>query len=330
MSGSRTVPPDLLAHFLARTTSLTVLIRVESRYPGHPPFGICKLDRDVVYDDGDGELTYAAAIGMNPAQLQSQSSMEVGNSQFQHLLPQFSVDVDEALIRGGVYDYAWYTVYIVNYEDLSQGHWIPPAGFGQVGRLTVDDRGLSFKMELTDLSKLLKQSIVENYSLVCRAIFGSQPIGTGPDSSGDVVVEQRYPCGFDASTLWTATKTVTSVGLENTRTFTASGLGLADNFAVPGMVEWLTGDNAGRQEMVEAQSAAGVVSTKFEMGFPIQAGDTFRIRPDCTKWKDGPNGCKAHFGEPEWKLHYRGEPLIKVGDADANATPGATIGTGAA
>ncbi|MGJ7512339.1 baseplate hub protein [Variovorax sp. GT1P44] len=326
MSGSRTIPSALLTHLQSNTTSLTVLIKIQPRSPQYAAFGITKLDRDVTYNDGTGSLTYSAAIGMVPAELRSQSSMEVGNSEFKHLLPQFSVLVNEDLIRAGVYDYAWYTVYVVNYEDLTSGrHWIPPAGFGQVGRLSVDDRGLSFMMELTDLAKLLKQSVVENYSLTCRAIFGSQPIGTGGG-----VVEQKYSCGFDASTLWTATKTVTGVGAESNRTFTASALGLAANICVPGMVKWLTGNNAGRQEMVESQDASGNISTKFELPFPVQVGDTFTIRSDCTKWKDGANGCKAHFGGTEWKRHYRGEPLIKIGDADSNATPGATIGTGSA
>lgn len=328
MSGSRTVPAALLAHFLSKTTSLAVLIKIQPRYPEYAAFGITKLDRDVTYNDGSGSITYSAAIGMVPAELRSQSSMEVGNSQFKHLLPQFSINVSEELILAGVYDYAWYTVYVVNYEDTSQGHWIPPAGFGQVGRMSVDDRGMSFLMELTDLAKLLKQSIVENYSLPCRAIYGSQPIGTGGG-----VVEQRFPCGKDLTSEWTTTKTVTSVGAESNRTFTASALGLAADFCVPGMIKWITGRNAGRQEMVEAQSAVGVVSLKFELPFPIETGDTFQIRPDCTKWKDGPNGCKAHWNSVsvvEWKRHYRGEPLIKVGDADSNATPGATIGTGSA
>lgn len=326
MSGSRTVPVALLGHMQTKTTTLTLLIKIVPRDTNYPAWGITKLDRDVVYDDGAGEITYGAAIGMVPAELRSQSSMEVGNSEFKHnLAPQFSAVVNEELIRAGVYDYAWYTVYVVNYEDLSMGHWIPPAGFGQVGRLSVDDRGMSFGMELTDLAKLLKQSIVENYSLTCRAIFGGQPIGTGGG-----VVEQRFPCGFDISTLWTSTQTVTSVGAESSRTFTASGLGAAANFHVPGMVEWLTGQNAGRQEMVEAQSAGGVISLKFELPFPVEVGDTFRIRPDCTKWKDGANGCKAHWGEIDWRFHYRGEPLIKVGDADSLASPGATIGTGSA
>lgn len=324
MANERSISSALQSHMDSGMTTLTCLIKVEPRDPKFLPFGICRLDQDVTYDDGDGPLLYGAMIGMVPADLQSTSAMDVGNSQFQHLVPQFGIDVSEELIRAGVYDYAWYTVYIVNYEDLSMGHWIPPAGFGQLGQVSIDNRGLSFKTELTDLTKLLKQTIVEKDSITCRAIFGSQPIGTGGG-----VVEQRFPCGKDLTSLWT-NGTVTSVGLETNRTFTASALGLPANTAVPGMVQWLTGDNANRQIEVESQSGAGVVTLGFETQFPIHIGDTFRIRPDCTKWIDGTNGCKFHFGEPEWKNHYRGEPFIPISDADAINTPGATVGTGSA
>lgn len=324
MANARTISPELQEHLDTGATTITVLIRIEPRDPKFAPFGITRLDRDVVYNDGAGSIEYSALIGMVPADLSSTSAMDVGNSQFAHLVPQFSVDVSEELIRAGVYDYAWYSVYVVNYEDLTMGHWIPPAGFGQLGQISIDNRGLSFKTELTDITKLLKQTVVEKDSITCRAIFGSQPIGTGGG-----VVEQRFPCGKDLTGLWTSF-TVTSVGLETNRTFTASGLVLPANTAVPGMVKWTTGDNANRRYEVESQSGAGLVTLGFETQFPIQVGDTGQIRPDCTKWIDGINGCKFHFGEPEWKNHYRGEPFIPIADADAINTPGATVGTGSA
>lgn len=324
MSNARDITPALQAHLDSGMTTLTVLVKVVPQDPKFDAFGITNSNKDVEYNDGDGLLTYSAAVGMVPANLVTAASMEVGNSEFGHLIPEFSIPIDETLIRAGVYDYAEYTIYIVNYEDLSMGHWIPPAGHGQTGRLSIDNRGLSFTMELTDDTKKLKQTIVEKDSITCRAIFGSQPLGTGGG-----VVEQRFPCGKDLTSLWT-NGTVTSVGLETNRTFTASALGLPADTAIPGMVQWLTGDNANRQFEVESQSGAGVVTLGFETQFPIQTGDTFRIRPDCTKWIDGANGCKFHFGEPEWKLHYRGEPLIPISDADAINTPGATVGTGSA
>lgn len=329
MSNARNVPAALQAHFDTRTTSLTVLIKVTPKMAKYAPFGITKLDRDVTYNDGTGSLTYSAMVGSVMENMRSTSTMEVGNSQGKHLVPaaQFSIPVSEELIRAGVYDWADYVVYVVNYEDLSMGHWIPPAGFGQTGQLSVDDRGQSFQMELTDLTKILKQTIVEKDSITCRADFGSQPIGTGGG-----VKEQRFPCG--AALNWSTTKTVTSVSTsEANTTFRASALGAAASFYVPGMLQWLTGNNTGRSLGVEQQDASGNIVTTDQTAFPVQVGDTFKIRRDCTKWIYGTSGCKDHFSSvsaTEWKLHYRGEPFIPIADADAINTPGATVGTGSA
>ncbi len=57
--------------------------------------------------------------------------------------------------------------------------------------------------------------------------------------------------------------------------------------------------------------------------YPMVAGDTYRIRPDCfkryaedciAKWSNGPN--------------FKGEPLIPVGDAVGLQSPGAQLGKG--
>lgn len=316
----RTISAELQAHLDSGATTTTLLLRIDPVTPGYPSIGATLLDRDVVYDDGDGEVTYKATIGMVPANIVSNASMEVGNTEIQHLLPESDLPISEADISAGVYDFASYTLMLVNYEDLSMGHVIMPSGHGQLGQMR-QENGLSFWSELTALVKLLKQSIVEKDSLSCRAIFGSQPLGT-EDTSGDVVT-QRFPCGKDTTGMW-VDSTVTAVGLETNRAFTAGALGAAADVYVPGMLKWLTGANAGRSYEVESQTASGEIGLGFETMFPVEIGDTFEIRPDCTKWKDGNNGCKFHFGT-EWVLHYRGEPLIPVADADQINAPGATM-----
>lgn len=319
MPVTRDISSQLQSHLDSGATTVTYLMRITPKQPGFDEVGITMLDRDVEYDDGEGALTYAAAIGMVPATLSFTSEMDVDNSQQQHLVPEFDLPISEADIASGAYDFAEFVVYLVNYEDLTMGHvWITG---GQLGRMTVQD-GLSFTSELTGLSKPLKQTIVEKDSMTCRAIFGSQPIGTGGG-----VVEERFPCGKD-TTAMLVPGSVDSVGLETNRTFTDAGLTQGDDYFVPGMLYWLTGANAGRAYEVESFALGGVVGLAFETMFPIQAGDTFNIRQDCTKWKDFDRGCKYHFGVPEWKLHYRGEPLIPVQDSDQLNTPGATVGAG--
>ena len=312
----RNIPAALQAHMNSGATTLTVLMRVDPVVPGFDPFGITLLDRDVVYDDGSDELVYLAAIGMVPSNTESVPEMGVDNAKVEHLIPEFDAPITDEDITAGALDFAWYTRYLINYEDPSMGHIV--LDHGQLGEMRVL-QGLTFTSEMTSLTKLLKQSIVEKDSITCRAIFGSQPIGTGGG-----VVEQRFPCGFDAESLYVAA-TVSATSVEGNRTFTAGALGAAQDANVPGMVRWLTGANAGRHYEVEAQSSGGVISLVFETMFPIQIGDTFEIRPDCTKWKEGPNGCKTFWGS-DWVLHYRGEPYIPIADADAINMPGATVG----
>lgn len=313
----RSISTALQAHLDSGSTTTTLLLRIDPVAPGYPSIGATLLDRDVTYDDGDGSIVYKATIGMVPSNIVSKASMEVGNTEIQHLIPESDLPISETDISAGVYDFASYTLMMVNYEDLSMGHVILPSGHGQLGQMR-QENGLSFWSELTALVKLLKQSIVEKDSLTCRAIFGSQPIGTvGAEQT------QRFPCGKDTTGMWVS-KTVTSVGVETSRTFTAGTLGAAADVYVPGMLKWLTGANAGRSYEVESQSAPGVIGLTFEAMFPIVIGDTFQIRPDCTKWKEGNNGCKFHF-DTQWVLHYRGEPLIPVADADQINAPGASM-----
>lgn len=320
---TRYVPPALQAHLDSGATTTTLLLKITPRSPDYPPVGVTALDRDVEYDDGEGDssgVVYHAAVGMVPKEIRQSLSMAVDNTEFQHLLAEYPLALSEEDVVAGVYDFADFVLMLVNYEDLSMGH--VELMRGQLGQMRVEN-GMAFWTEQTSLVKQLKQSIVEKDSLTCRATFGSQPIGT-PGAE----VTQRFPCGFDTSTLWTASSVMT-VGLESSRTFTALGLGLDADACVPGMLRWITGRNAGRSYEVEAQDADGVISLAFETMFPIAIGDTFEIRPDCTKWKDGHNGCKTFWGA-DWVLHYRGEPYIPVSDADAINTPGATIGTGVA
>lgn len=311
----RVIPIALQAHLNTGATTLTYLMRIDPVSPGFPSVGCTMLDRDVVYDDGMGELRYAATTGMTPSALKSTASMGVDNGEMQHLLPEGDMGLSEEVLNGGAYDYAKYRIYIVNYEDLSQGHIA--IGRGTLGQIRVED-GLTFWSEVTSQVKQLKVPIVEKGSKTCRATFGSQYHGT-PGAE----VTERFPCLKDLAPLWVS-RTVATVGLESSRTFTAA-LGATDGAYMPGMVRWTTGANAGRSYEIETQ-IGDEVNLSFETMFPIQVGDTFEIRPDCTKWKDGFNGCKHHFGA-DWTLHYRGESDIKPADSAGLMTPGAVLPT---
>ena len=314
----RQIPIALQGRLRRDSTSLCTIIRVDPVQPGYASYGAALLDQPLDYDDGLGLLTYQAIIGAQPSALVSGADLSVDGGEAASLLPEFDFPISEADILAGAYDFASFRAYLVDYRDLSAGHII--LGTGTLGRVTVNDDGLSFVNELRGLAQNLKQTITEKWSLGCRATFGSQPVGTLPDSSGVLPVIERYPCNFDAETLWEG-GTVDTVGLENTRTFTTSGLAPAYG-GVPGMVRWVTGRNAGRTYEAEGfADVAGVqtVDLTFPAMFPIEAGDEFEFRDDCPKT---PDACKVRGN---WK-HYRGEPNIPVADAGQASVPGASAG----
>lgn len=318
----RYIPLALKEHLQGQCQTTCYLIRIDPVQPGYASYGITSLDRDVVYDDGNGELTYSAAVGAQPTALQSSADLSVDNAESSSLMPEFDVPVSEEEIRAGAYDYAEFSLYLVNYEDLSQGHVTLRAG--TLGRITIDANGLSFINEHRGLSAPLKQSVCEKDSLTCRATFGSQPAGSA--TPGPV---ERFPCGVDAAALLVS-GTVTAVGLENALTYTVGSFTMGEDELAPGIWLWTTGDNAGRTYEIESNTAGGEITLAHEMAFAAQVGDQGQYRPDCNKQaRDTVKGCAAaiRWGA-EWPLHVRAEPDIPIGDAGAMETPGASSSPG--
>jgi len=318
----RHIPVALQSHLDESGNTTCLLLRISPQTPGFPNYGVTSLDSDVVYDDGDGELTYLAAVGMQPTAVEFRGDLSVDNAEATSLLPEFEIPVNEADIRAGVYDFARFSLYQVNYEDLTQGHVTLQEG--TIGQVTIDANGLSFVNELRGLVAQLKQSVCEKDSLTCRAQFGSQPIGSvvpGPQV-------RRGWCGFDATTIL-KTGTVIEVGLENTVSFRVTpDVDWSVNSFSPGSVKFLTGMNAGRSFEVDSNTADGWFALRFDAAFPIADGDTLEYRADCNKHaRDASKGCKRWFPS-DWVLHFRGEPDIPIGDAGSMETPGASSGPG--
>lgn len=312
----RNIPILLQDSYRQDATTLCKILRVDPVNAEYPSYGAALLDVPVIYDDGNGLLTYHPIIGAQPSTILNSSDLSVNGGEATNLVPEYDFpEVSEEAIRAGAYDFAKFALYEVDYNNLAAGHVVLQTG--TLGQFHINDDGLSFVHELRGLSQNLKQSITEKWSLSCRATFGSQPIGTGGG-----VIEERYPCNYDAESLWEP-GAVETVGIENTQTFTTSGL--SPQFGGnPGKVRWLTGPNAGRENEVDQFDEAGGVQTiglTFPTMFPIQPGDTFDFRDDCPKTKAA---CKARDNWP----NFRGEPNIPVGDAGQIATPGASAGLG--
>ncbi len=88
----------------------------------------------------------------------------------------------------------------------------------------------------------------------------------------------------------------------------------------PGVVQWLTGNNAGAEMEVDSQ-ASDVFTLALPLAYPIEVGDTYRVRQDCNKV--GRLGdCKLKHNN---YINFGGQEDIPVADAGAALIPGAQI-----
>lgn len=300
----KAIPIALQAHFDLFGTSTCRLLKIIAR--DGSVLGLTSLDVDVWYDDGAGLVVYKAPIGFGDVALDKSANLEVDNTEAKVLLADAGPFTSQA-IAAGVLDYGNYYVYRVNWDGLvatehEQVH------SGTIGIIKNVD-GVSGVIELRGLPQTLKQNYIELYSLTCRAKFGSGGGGT---------CVARGQCGFDAESLWQE-HTVASVGEEIDRILTldsppsVSGPG-GDLPFVPGLLQWLTGDNAGLTSEIEGVDGAEI-TLRFGTNYTIEAGDTCKLRPDCDKtWET----CRDLF---ENQLNFRGEPFIPVSDERSQSVP---------
>lgn len=297
-------------------TTHCLLIRFDPDQPGYAAYGMALHDQPIRYDDGDGPMDYSPVVAMQPSTMIASADLSVDGGEGAGLVPEFNTPISEADLVAGGYDFCRFRAYLVDYRKLTPGRHVLLQE-GTTGQMRLTDVGLAFTQELRGKAQALLQSITEKWSLGCRAIFGSQPIGTGGGA-----IEQMFPCNFDADSLWDP-GTVATVGLESSITFTTSGLTPVYG-GNPGKVRWLTGRNAGLEYEVDQFDDVGGVQTiglTFPTMFPVEAGDTFEFRDDCPHTKEA---CKARGN---W-ANFRGEPHIPVGDAGQIAVPGASAGIG--
>lgn len=294
----RDIPAGLLARLQESATTTCLLIKITLQ--SGLQFGLTTLDRDVEYDDQDGSggaLTYVATEGFDATTFATSTGMSVDNGQINALLSD-STGITEQMVVAGELDDATWRMYLVDFTALYEGHIL--LDDGDVGDVSVRN-GMLWIPELVSKIGRLKQPIGGVWSIRCRAIFGTPAASpTG--------------CGIDTTSLWVEGE-ITAVGAESNRTFTGDDVGDGTPPAYPGRLQFLTGDNAGREYATE--EVTGLVVTLAETTpYPMTIGDTYRIRPDCGKryaqdciavWNNGPN--------------FKGEPHTPVGDAAAASTP---------
>lgn len=273
---SKTISGPLKTHISGPVTRLATLWRVD-RKDGQS-FGFTDHDVDIVFDDGNGQLTYEAETGYSRTAITKSIGLGVDNIDLRGFLD--SAAITEEDLRAGVWDNARVYISLVNYKDLSQGQLKLLRGV--LGEVAIGDE--SYNVELRSLSQPWQQTITRVYTPNCTADLGDAR------------------CKVDL-TAFRQTGSVAS--FVDARTITTTGITGADNFHNYGLLTFTSGPNNG----VSLEINNWTLSTETLqtwLGFPFepQVGDTIEVIPGCNKTTDH---CINKFDNIE---NYRGFPTV--------------------
>ena len=286
------IPAQLRNHLAGDVHTVCYLMRIDCKgsFAG-TTIGFSTLDANVIYDDGLSVVEYKASNGFTQERIQSSAEYTVDNTDVSGWVT--DTGVTDQMIHAGIFDYADIRIYRINYmQPTPSSHEL--VNLGTLGQTIFDEQ--QWRCEFRSLMQQAKQPQSTIYSLTCRAAFGDEKCG--------------MPLAWVSST-------VTDYSDDPRRLFQAATLNNPDHYWAPGVVEWLTGDNAGIQMEVEDSWSDGGVRLALPMPFDIKPGDTFRIRRDCKKTFEA---CKEYGNV----VNFRGEHLTPIADT-ALSVPGAYI-----
>lgn len=234
--------------------------------------GFTNHDKDLVVDG----ITYEAATGFMPTSVDSQASLAVDNLDVEGMLS--TGNITEQDILAGKYDFAEVVVFVVNYEDISQGSIALRRGW--LGEIEL--RNKQFVAEVRGLTQRLSQHIGELYSPMCRAKFG--------DSA----------CGIN-TVLHQVTGIVSAVISQSQFTDNARSGDLG--YFNYGKITFTSGQNNGLSGEVK-ESRGKEIILALPMPYPIAAGNAYTLQRGCDKTI---TTCTSRYSNA---LNFRGEPHV--------------------
>ena len=271
----RSVSPSFNLHLQGDVTTLATCWKIIRTDGVIKTYTDC--DKDIVF----GGNTYLSIVGFTPSSIESKDDFSVDNLDVQGVLQTGYITAPD--LMAGVYDYAEVKIFLVNYQDISQGRmWLKRGKLGEV-RLQKD----TFVAELRGISEALQQHQGQLCSPSCRAILG----------------DSRCNVNLTSFSFNATINVVTSGSI-----FTANALTQAAGYFTGGEIQWLTGANAGLKREIKEFSNKQIVLA-LPMPYALQVGDTFKAVAGCDKIF---STCKTKFNNVN---NFRGEPHVPGTDA---------------
>ena len=245
------------------------------------------------FTDHDSDVTilegvYEAAASMAGSDLKRDRTLAVDNMEAVVFLDSESISAED--LSAGLFDDSSIEMFLVNWEDISQGVLWVLKGW-KLGH--VETRDESATVELRGLTQMLSHQICDLYSETCRAEFGDERCGVDTNAPN-----MRQSGMVDSA--------------ENRQRFVVSSPGLSDEDGdlVGALLTWTNADSLNYGLSCEIRSVdlgKEEITLLFPMPYDIAAGslgDEFEIVRSCDKRF---STCHGTFNNG---INMRAEPWI--------------------
>ncbi len=267
----KNISTGLAAHIAGEVTTLATCWKLTRR--DSTLFGFTDHDTDITVDS----VTYKAASGFTPSAIQNTASLSVDNLDVEGMLS--SGNITEADIMAGLYDFAEIEIFMVNYNDITQGKLKLRRGW--LGEVSLVKQ--QFIAEVRGLTQRLSQTIGELYSPSCRATFGDAR------------------CKINIAT-YTVSGTITSV--VSNQEFSDSGRSEVSGLYNFGKITFTSGANIGLSLEVKEFLGGGKIILVLPMSYNVTVGDGYSMTQGCDKTLAT---CSGQYNNV---INFRGEPHV--------------------
>jgi len=232
--------------------------------------GFTNYTENIIYDG----ISYNAESGFTPTAISSKTGLSVDNLDIEGMLnSEFISEVD---ITAGKYDFAEIEIFLINYENLSEGILLLRKGW--IGEIQLTNG--QFTAEIRGLTQKLSTNMGDLFSKLCRADFCDEK------------------CKLNIASVVGIVSSTT-----DNRVFTDITRTEENGYFSFGIITFTSGANNGLSMEIKEYYDSGI-ELMLPMPYDISVNNTYNIRAGCDKQF---NTCRDRFNNV---INFRGEPHV--------------------